>query len=46
LLWSGGREELALCGKLELARKLVTRIAELRAGTTRAATGNVVGVQR
>jgi phosphopantothenoylcysteine decarboxylase/phosphopantothenate--cysteine ligase len=27
LLWPGGREELATCGKLELARKLVERIA-------------------
>jgi phosphopantothenoylcysteine decarboxylase/phosphopantothenate--cysteine ligase len=27
LLWPGGREELATCGKLELARKLVARIA-------------------
>ena len=27
VLWPGGREELATCGKLELARKLVARIA-------------------
>jgi phosphopantothenoylcysteine decarboxylase/phosphopantothenate--cysteine ligase len=27
LLWPDGREELATCGKLELARKLVARIA-------------------
>jgi phosphopantothenoylcysteine decarboxylase/phosphopantothenate--cysteine ligase len=27
LLWQGGREELTTCGKLELARKLVARIA-------------------
>ena len=32
LLWQGGREELATCGKLELARKLVARIAAARAG--------------
>ena len=31
LLWQGGREELATCGKLELARKLVARIAAARA---------------
>ncbi len=27
LLWPGGREQLATCGKLELARQLVSRIA-------------------
>jgi phosphopantothenoylcysteine decarboxylase/phosphopantothenate--cysteine ligase len=27
LLWNGGREELATCGKLELARRLVEKIA-------------------
>ena len=32
LLWQGGREELATCGKLELARKLVARIAAAHAG--------------
>jgi len=32
LLWQGGREKLATCGKLELARKLVARIAAARAG--------------
>ena len=31
LLWPGGREELASRGKLELARLLVQRIADLRA---------------
>ena len=31
LLWQGGREELATCGKLELARKVVARIAAARA---------------
>ena len=31
LLWPGGREELPTCGKLELARQLVGRIAQLRA---------------
>jgi len=30
LLWPGGREELLTCGKLELARQLVGRIAQLR----------------
>ena len=30
LLWPGGREELPTCGKLELARQLVRRIAEVR----------------
>lgn len=30
LLWPGGREELATLGKLELARVLVQRIADLR----------------
>ncbi|MBS1200675.1 MAG: coaBC [Proteobacteria bacterium] len=30
LLWPGGREELPTCGKLELARQLVGRIAQLR----------------
>jgi len=30
LLWPGGREELPSCGKLELARQLVARIATLR----------------
>jgi phosphopantothenoylcysteine decarboxylase/phosphopantothenate--cysteine ligase len=40
LLWQGGREELATCGKLELARQLVARIAaalERAAGTARVA---------
>jgi len=43
LLWPGGREELPTCGKLELARQLVRRIAQVRAtaqsrpGTARAA---------
>ena len=32
LMWQGGREELATCGKLELARKLVARIAAAHAG--------------
>lgn len=31
LLWPGGREELPSCGKLELARQLVGRIAQVRA---------------
>ena len=31
LLWRGGREELPSCGKLELARQLVGRIAQVRA---------------
>ncbi len=36
LLWPGGREELATCGKLDLARQLVARIAAAleRAGGT------------
>lgn len=32
LLWPGGREELATCGKLELARKFIAKVAEIRAG--------------
>ena len=31
LLWPGGREELPSCGKLQLARQLVGRIAQVRA---------------
>jgi len=42
LLWPGGREELPSCGKLELARQLVGRIAQVRAraqSPSRAALG-------
>jgi len=35
LLWEGGREELATCGKLELARKLIERIADRRSAAAR-----------
>jgi phosphopantothenoylcysteine decarboxylase/phosphopantothenate--cysteine ligase len=42
LLWNGGREELATCGKLELARKLVAKIASAWS----AAAGNVAPVPR
>jgi len=45
LLWEGGREELATCGKLELARKLVARIASRRAADTEL-PANVVRVRR
>jgi len=45
LLWQGGREELATCGKLELARKLVARIASRRAATGDL-PANVVRVRR
>lgn len=38
LLWPGGREELATRGKLELARVLVERIADLRAAGVAART--------
>ena len=44
LLWEGGREELATCGKLELARKLIARIADRRAAA--ALPANVVRVRR
>jgi phosphopantothenoylcysteine decarboxylase/phosphopantothenate--cysteine ligase len=46
LLWPGGREELATCGKLELARKLVARIAAVHAGASSAVTDNVLRVHR
>jgi phosphopantothenoylcysteine decarboxylase/phosphopantothenate--cysteine ligase len=42
VLWNGGREELATCGKLELARKLVAKIASAWS----AAAGNVAPVPR
>jgi phosphopantothenoylcysteine decarboxylase/phosphopantothenate--cysteine ligase len=42
LLWNGGREELATCGKLELARKLVAKIASAWS----AAAGSVAPVPR
>jgi phosphopantothenoylcysteine decarboxylase/phosphopantothenate--cysteine ligase len=42
LLWNGGREELATCGKLELARKLVAKIASAWS----AAAGHVTPVSR
>ncbi len=45
LLWEGGREELATCGKLELARKLIARIASRRAVATEL-PANVVRVRR
>jgi phosphopantothenoylcysteine decarboxylase/phosphopantothenate--cysteine ligase len=45
LLWNGGREELATCGKRELARKLVARIADLAAARERL-PDNVVRVRR
>jgi len=45
LLWEGGREELATCGKLELARKLVARIASRRAAAAEL-PANVVRVRR
>ena len=45
LLWQGGREELATCGKLELACKLVARIASRRAATGDL-PANVVRVRR
>jgi phosphopantothenoylcysteine decarboxylase/phosphopantothenate--cysteine ligase len=45
LLWKGGREELATCGKVELARRLVARIAAVRAGAV-AAPDNVIRVRR
>jgi phosphopantothenoylcysteine decarboxylase/phosphopantothenate--cysteine ligase len=44
LLWEGGREELATCGKLELARKFIARIADRRAAA--ALPANVVRVRR
>lgn len=37
LLWPGGREELATCGKLELARRLVARIAAVSTARSRGA---------
>jgi phosphopantothenoylcysteine decarboxylase/phosphopantothenate--cysteine ligase len=37
LLWPGGREDLGTAGKLELARRLVARVAALRGGVRRVA---------
>ena len=37
LLWRGGREDLATSGKLELARRLVARIASVRAAQAQGA---------
>lgn len=45
LLWNGGREALATCGKRELARQLVARIAAL-AGARERLPDNVVRVRR
>jgi phosphopantothenoylcysteine decarboxylase/phosphopantothenate--cysteine ligase len=43
VLWAGGREEIASCGKPELARRLVALIAEVRSSRRRA--GTVAAVQ-
>jgi len=42
VLWAGGREEIASCGKPELARRLVALIAEVRGSRKR--TGAVSAV--
>lgn len=36
VLWTGGREEIATCGKLELARRLIGIIARVRGSAARA----------
>ena len=36
VLWAGGREEIASCGKPELARRLVALIAKVRGSRRRA----------
>jgi phosphopantothenoylcysteine decarboxylase/phosphopantothenate--cysteine ligase len=38
VLWAGGREEIANCGKSELARRLVALIAEVRGARRRVGT--------
>ncbi len=38
VLWAGGREEIASCGKSELARRLVTLIAEVHGSQRRPGT--------
>lgn len=43
VLWTGGREEIASCGKPELARRLVALIAEVRGSRRR--TGSVAAVR-
>jgi phosphopantothenoylcysteine decarboxylase / phosphopantothenate---cysteine ligase len=43
VLWAGGREEIPSCGKLELGRRLVALIAEVRGLRRRA--GTVTAVQ-
>jgi phosphopantothenoylcysteine decarboxylase/phosphopantothenate--cysteine ligase len=43
LLWKGGREELATSGKLELARRLVARIASVRAAQAQGTAAVVAG---
>jgi phosphopantothenoylcysteine decarboxylase/phosphopantothenate--cysteine ligase len=42
VLWAGGREEIASCGKPELARRLVALIAKVRGSRRRAAAVAVV----
>jgi phosphopantothenoylcysteine decarboxylase/phosphopantothenate--cysteine ligase len=42
VLWAGGREEIASCGKSELARRLVALIAEVRGSRRRAGAGAAV----
>jgi phosphopantothenoylcysteine decarboxylase/phosphopantothenate--cysteine ligase len=42
VLWAGGREEIASCGKPELARRLIAQIARVR-GTRRRAVAAVHG---
>lgn len=45
VLWDGGREELATCGKLELARRLVELVARRLEAAVRP-VGGVLGVGR
>ncbi len=42
VLWAGGREEIASCGKPELARRLVALIAEVRGSRKRAGAVSAV----
>jgi phosphopantothenoylcysteine decarboxylase/phosphopantothenate--cysteine ligase len=45
VLWADGREEIAHCGKPELARRLVTLIAEVRRSRREAGAGAVVRIR-
>jgi phosphopantothenoylcysteine decarboxylase/phosphopantothenate--cysteine ligase len=42
VLWAGGREEIASCGKPELARRLVALVAEVRGSRKRAGAASAV----